>query len=306
MEAPQLHIVVYHYVRDLPRTRFPRIKGMLTSDFRAQVSALKSRFEMASLESALAFLQGRYSPASDLCLLTFDDGLKEHYTEATTLLSELGVQGLFFVITGCLEERFVAPVHMNHFLMASLGFEKYHTAFREQLNGHTPRLDPERAAVTYPWDTPDVAAFKYLFNFQLATGERDDIVRRLFSQCLGNEKEFAESLYVSWEEAVRMQSAGMIIGGHSHAHHPLSRLSGKALENDLDRCRALLASRLKTQQCWPFCYPYGKKDSFSEETVRVLERNGFACSFTTETGPNRPGVDLFSINRVDCKCAPLA
>ncbi len=31
---PQLHIVMYHYVRDLPRTRFPRIKGMMLDEFR--------------------------------------------------------------------------------------------------------------------------------------------------------------------------------------------------------------------------------------------------------------------------------
>ena len=67
---------MYHYVRDLPKTSFPRIKGMLTSDFQRQLQALQSRYEMATLEIALDFLKGAYSPTRDLCLLTFDDGLK--------------------------------------------------------------------------------------------------------------------------------------------------------------------------------------------------------------------------------------
>jgi peptidoglycan/xylan/chitin deacetylase (PgdA/CDA1 family) len=306
MQTPQLHIVVYHYVRDLPHSAFPRIKGMLTTDFRKQVFELADQFEMATLESSLAFLRGDYQPSSDLCLLTFDDGLKEHFTEVTLLLADLGIQGLFFVITGCLEQHSVAPVHMNHFLMASLGFDEYQSAFTERLNGEAPRVERDAAAVAYPWDTPEVANFKYLFNFVLDPVHRDSVVRQLFTDYLGDEANFAGSLYLNWEEARQMQSAGMIIGGHSHAHHPLSRLSRVELERDLQTCRGLLDSRLEKQGLWPFCYPYGKKDSFSRETIRVLRQVGFGCSFTTEAGPNRPGSDLFLVGRVDCKCAPIA
>src|SRR5689334_7596572 len=62
----QLHTVMYHYVRDLPRSRFPRIKGMLLAEFRAQVARLAEAYEMATLESALAFLHGDYLPKRDL------------------------------------------------------------------------------------------------------------------------------------------------------------------------------------------------------------------------------------------------
>src|SRR6267142_7020306 len=103
-----LRVVMYHYVRDLPNTSFPRIKGMLISDFRQQLVALQNQYEMATLESALDFLQGVYSPSRDLCLLTFDDGLKDHYSEVTPILVDFGVQGIFFVITSCLQERCIA------------------------------------------------------------------------------------------------------------------------------------------------------------------------------------------------------
>ena len=99
-----LHIVMYHYVRDLERTRYPSIKGMLLSDFEQQARSLAGDFEMASLESALAYLAGRYRPRRELCLLTFDDGLKEHYEQVTPILSGLGIQGIFHVVTACLEE----------------------------------------------------------------------------------------------------------------------------------------------------------------------------------------------------------
>ena len=81
-----LQVVMYHYIRDLPNTSFPRIKGMLTRDFREQLATLQSRYEMGTLESALDFMRGSYRPSRDLCLLTFDDGLKEHYAEITPIL----------------------------------------------------------------------------------------------------------------------------------------------------------------------------------------------------------------------------
>ena len=83
MNDASLHIVTYHYVRDLPRTAFPRIKGMLLSNFQKQVDQLCGAYEMATLDSAMAFLNGTYHPSRNLCLLTFDDGLKEHFSEVT-------------------------------------------------------------------------------------------------------------------------------------------------------------------------------------------------------------------------------
>ena len=304
MSTPVLHIVVYHYVRDLPRTRFPRIKGMLTSDFREQVVTLASSFEMASLESALAFTKGEYQPARDLCLLTFDDGLKEHYTEATALLGDLGLQGVFFLITGCLEEHRVAPVHMNHFLTAALGLDEYKTAFLKQAGGSRGAVDPETARRTYPWDSEEAAQFKYLFNFVLPPSERDAVVRDLFQKYLGDEKSFSQDLYLSWTEARDMQARGMALGGHTHEHRPLSRLSQAEQAADLAKCRRLLDANLESAE-WPFCYPYGKNDSFNEDSVAVLQQLGFTCAFTTETAPNRPGGDPYRITRVDCKNAPV-
>src|SRR5215813_8697839 len=307
--SQSLHVVMYHYVRDLPNTPFPRIKGMLISDFRQQLTALQNQYEMATLESALDFLQGAYSPHRDLCLLTFDDGLKDHYLEVTPILVDLDVQGLFFVITSCLQEHRVAPVHMNHFLMAALDFEFYRQAFLQRLNEFVPniqaynKIDNITVERTYRWDTPEVALFKYLFNFILDRGIRDQIVKTLFEEQIGDEQSFSQTLYLSWEEARQMQTAGMLMGGHSHQHKPLTTLSDGELHWDLSTCQGLLAEHLRPQHLWPFSYPYGKQDSFNDATVRQLKQLGYSCSFGTEVGANLPGMDSFALRRIDCKDA---
>ena len=302
----RLHVVAYHYVRDLPNTAFPKINGMHTRDFRAQVLALQSRYEMATLETTLAFLSGTYEPDRDLCLLTFDDGLKEHVTDVAPFLADQGIQGLFFVITSCLEERRVAPVHMSHFLMASLGFGRYRALFMDALGrlgpGFRPDapVDPVLATATYRWDSPDVASFKYLVNFCLDWQTRDAILQALFVEHVSVEAAFAESLYVSWFEAKRMQSLGMIVGGHSHRHKPLGLLCRDELEDDLTACRDLLAARLGGAGGWSFCYPYGNAQASNDGVVTTLKGLGFVCSFTTEAGTNSPGANPFALRRIDC------
>lgn len=302
-----LHVVMYHYVRDLPRTAFPAIKGMLVDEFRTQVDALRQRHEMATLDSAIDFLRGEYQPKRDLCLLTFDDGLRDHYAEVTPILAERGIQGVFFVITACAENREVASVHMNHFLTASLGFDRYKRAFLERLAAAEPStppldgIDEQAVKQTYRWDNAEVAAFKYLFNFALDTQTRDRVVKELFAEYLGDEAAFSRDLYFNWNEARRMQEAGMVLGGHSHRHVSLSGLTDEEQTEDLTRCRQLLTTNLLPQRSWPFSYPYGKQSSFNQTTVRQLQQLRFDCAFSTEVGDNAPGTNRFIIRRIDCK-----
>src|SRR6476646_5061995 len=124
-----LRVVMYRYVRDPARNAFPKLNALQLEDFRHQVKELSTQYEIASIESGLDFLAGEYRPRRDLCLLTFDDGLKEHFTEVLPVLVEKRIRAVFFVITSCLEEKQVAPVHMNHLLMTSMGFDEYAEAF---------------------------------------------------------------------------------------------------------------------------------------------------------------------------------
>ncbi len=273
-----LRVVMYHYVRDLPHTRYPRLKGMLLDDFRQQVAQLSTQFEMASLESAVDFLSGEYRPRRDLCLLTFDDGLKEHYRDVVPILTERHIRGVFFLITSALEEHKVAAVHMNHFLMAALKFEEFSSLFFRKAvelsadEFEVPIVDPEKAARTYAWDTPDVARFKYMLNFAMDADLRDRALRELFTTHISGEAAFAEELYVSWDEARQMQRAGMSMGGHTHMHLALSGLTPRDLVWDLETCARLLHEKLLAQAMWSFSYPFGKKDSFHIRAVRKLQQ----------------------------------
>jgi len=298
-----LRVVMYHYVRDPARNEFPRLKALSAAQFQKQLTAVTDRYEMATLESALAFLRGEYEPERDLCLLTFDDGLKEHHSEVLPILIERHIQGLFFVITGCVEGR-VAAVHKNHFLMATLDFAEYEAEVLHRLAvlapGSSADIDPALVRRTYRWDMPEVGRLKYLINFALDADVRDRLLDTMFADHFGDEHAFARALYLSWDEAREMQAHGMLMGGHSHTHIALEAHRDRQ-DEELARCAQTLHRHLKSQTLWPFSYPYGKPDTFSSATIESLRKLHFNSAFATVVGNNYPGQDPFQIRRIDPK-----
>ena len=93
----------------------------------------------------------------------------------------------------------------------------------------------------------------------------------------------------------------MRIGGHSHEHYSLGTRTDAQQAEDLTACRRALERNLRPQTQWPFCYPYGKRESFNGTTIELLRGLGFDCAFATEVGGNAPGADRFAIRRFDCK-----
>lgn len=302
---PQMFTMMYHYVRAVADTDFPGLQVMSVDAFKQQVEELGEQFEFATLESALAFLKGTYSPSRNLCLLTFDDGLTDHYQQVTPILAERGIQGIFVLPTACVDEGIVLSAHKNHFLMAFLGFEEYRRLFLNVLKEHFPQaditVDVASAERTYRWDNSDVACFKFLINYSLKKEVSHRVLALLFEQVLGGEADFSKKLYLTWDQAREMQTRGMILGGHTHTHPILSACSPERQYQEIRTSLSLLKARLNPQELWPFAYPFGKRHTFTALTVELLNQVGYACAFTTEVGTSRDDGDIYAIHRLDPK-----
>lgn len=296
---------MYHYVRNPEMTPYPGIKSIREEAFISQVDNLQKQYEFVDLEKMLDFLNGKYKPSKDLCVLTFDDGLHEHGGFVTDVLADRGIQGMFFIPTACIKDNIVLPVHQNHFLLASLDFDYYQKTFIENLHEYYPSLnlevDKNKVAKTYRWDNEAVASFKYLINYILERPVRNHILSTVFASEFGDESSFAKELYVSWNTVVEMQNKGMIIGGHSHTHQVLAHLSDEEQANEIKSSSKLIREHTKLQHHYPFSYPFGKQTTFNNKTISLLKEYGFDCGFTTVVDDVMSGSDIYQISRVDTK-----
>src|SRR3954465_1886150 len=114
-----LTIVVYHFVRELPHTRYPGIKGLLESEFRGQLEYLARHYEFTTAEQVMDSVANGKPLPRNAALLTFDDGYIDHFVTVFPMLDERGIQGCFFPPAKAIRENRVLDVNKIHFILAS-------------------------------------------------------------------------------------------------------------------------------------------------------------------------------------------
>src|SRR5690242_1598117 len=112
-----LTIVRYEYVRDLQRSRFPRINALDLEQFRYQLGHIQSCHTVVTMEEVIWAVRGRADLPENAALLTFDDGFIDHYTSVFPLLEERGWQGCFFPSSQPILQHTVLDVHKLHFVL---------------------------------------------------------------------------------------------------------------------------------------------------------------------------------------------
>ena len=66
--------VTYHYVREIKNSSYPNLKGLEYENFKNQLDFLTKNYEFIDPIE----LQNHDKLSNNACLLTFDDGFKDH------------------------------------------------------------------------------------------------------------------------------------------------------------------------------------------------------------------------------------
>ncbi len=56
----KVYVIMYHYVRDLEHSRYPRIKGLDIARFRKQIEYLKQNFTVITMEELNCACNNQY------------------------------------------------------------------------------------------------------------------------------------------------------------------------------------------------------------------------------------------------------
>src|SRR5215831_12778490 len=120
MSRRRVTIVMYHFVRDLKRSRYPAIKGLDLHDFSEQLDYIGRHYETVTMEELIeASRSGNRDLPPNACLLTFDDGYVDHFSNVFPLLAERHMQGSFFPPARAILEGRVLDVNKIHFILAA-------------------------------------------------------------------------------------------------------------------------------------------------------------------------------------------
>ncbi len=119
-----LTTVMYHYVRDIRDSKYPKIKGLEFDGFKRQLDYLENKYSIIQVQQLIDFKLGGRLP-ENACLLTFDDGYKDHFQFVMPELIKRKLQGSFFPPAKSVLEREILDVNSIHFILACCSdFEK--------------------------------------------------------------------------------------------------------------------------------------------------------------------------------------
>lgn len=288
--ARTVTIVMYHFVRDLRRSRYPAIKGLETADFRGQLEYLRRHHHVVRMEDVLAAADDPEAALPDRAvLLTFDDGYADHYRTVFPLLDRHGLQGSFFPPARAILERRVLDVNKIHFLLAAADDDLHRVVAAMEARvdaaraAHDLRSSADyRAAFAHAnrWDPAEVIYVKRMLQRGLPPEVRAEIVDQLFREFVAaDEAMFADELYVDVDQLRTMRRHGMHVGSHGYDHVWLDTLTTDAQAHQVRASMDFLRQIGGDLADWTLCYPYG---GFDEGLLAVLEEHRCRLGLATE------------------------
>ena len=299
-DTGRLLVLTYHYIRE-KGGEYPGIHPMTPVDFSRQIQELKSNYHPVSPDEMMAFFNGR--PLSqDSFLLSFDDGLMDHFSPCLDIMKEEGVKGVFFIPTRPHLDRLSPSVHKIHWLRSCTE----PVEFARQLWGHLPKswanfslskADQQRAAQMHIHDTPEVQALKFSLNFILPHDVVDMATSRMLEQRGVEEADFCDRTFMGPEQIQTLAAHGHIIGLHGHGHQPFSSYTPQRLDVDLQTNIQVLTDILG-EPPRVMSYPYGRPDALPHDPAAVCQRHGIELGFTLMPGWNALGTDPVQIRRI--------
>ena len=293
---PLVTIVMYHFVRPVPTSRFPRLAALELTAFREQLRYLRLHYSPIRLTDVAAAAAGVCSLPPRPVVLTFDDGYRDHYEHVFPLLEKDRIPATFFPVHSSLVDRKVLDVNKIQFVLAAVHSPAPLVA--EIDAAIESSRDPERRPVgdyrarwwaASRFDEPHVAYIKRMLQHGLPEDVRRPLVDALFCRHVTrDDAAFAAELYMTVDHAREMHAAGMDFGGHGAHHIPLSVLGRAEQAREIDG--ALQALHAMGVPGRPFTYSFVKGD-YDATSIDLLRERGCSAAVTTRVALARPVLD---------------
>lgn len=293
-----LTIIMYHYVRPIQASAYPGLKGLELEGFRRQLDHLASKHVFVSPQDLINAVKGESLP-NDACLLTFDDGYKDHIDFVFPELAKRKLSGAFFPPAQAVTERRMLDVNLIHLVLARqpdslqliddirvacLGFG---------VNEATFKLHWDNLAKPSRYDSKEIVFIKRVLQHALHEDIRRAIAEHMFKKYVSDDLTgFADSFYLSTYDCRNMLAAGMYFGSHGFRHVWFNKISKADQELEIDLSLGFLGGIGAATRDWMMCYPYG---GYNEDTLEILRRKGCRIGLTTKIAT----VDMQSYSRLE-------
>ncbi len=283
-----LTIVMYHYVRDLKKSKYPKIKGLELNLFKEKINFFLKKYSIITMEEVIYSIENNTELPINSMLLTFDDAYLDHYSNVFPVLSKHKIQGSFYVPIKAVSENVVLDVNKIHYVLASVDrydgiikdLKELVKKYKEEYNLFDFDYYYNRLAVKNAYDTAEVRFIKLLLQNSLEEKLRVQMVNFLFEKYVHiDEKSLSKELYMDEYQLKHMVESGMHVGNHGLDHYWWNELSKVKMKEEICLPNKFLERIGVDMKNWTACYPYG---AYNDQSVDILKKNGCKLALTTK------------------------
>lgn len=295
-----MKIVMYHYLRNFNKN-YPKLKYLNKKKFIKQLNFFERKYGVVNSIDWKKLLKNNFNTNLKKVLLTFDDGLLEHFNFVYKELKKKNFIGIFFVPSYIFEKKNnLLNVHKIHLLLAKIPIKKLSRQLNLILLKFNYNLNKRKLfnhSYSKHQDIDNVKNFKRILNYDLSLKQSDKILNELIKINKINFKK--NNFYLSKKNLKIMSQNKMIIGSHSHNHPVLSNLSYKDQLNEITNSVKILSKVIK-KKIILFSYPFGIKNTFNLNTFKALKKNKIKFAFIANKMNSINKYKNYAINRQDC------
>jgi peptidoglycan/xylan/chitin deacetylase (PgdA/CDA1 family) len=299
-------LVMYHYVRVVGQSGFPEVFALTPDQFRGQVEYLLRWHEPVSPDELLARLNDGAFPPSNAFLLTFDDGLIEHYHEVLPVLERHGLKAIFAPIGQPYLFGTVPFVQKNQFVRGRVGQDALPELYIAKARHVAPEV-PVRdwienaPVINYNVGSPLYLRYKYATNRLIPWSVCVRVMDALFSDLIGEEDGFIEEQYLSRKQIQDIRKMGHTVAAHTIHHPSLPRMGYEDQRREILESLEWIGELLGERPEW-LDYPYGDYDQASQRAARDL---GVSVAYSTRPPLWESSMQRLGVPRIDTCLLPV-
>ncbi|MBH11187.1 MAG: polysaccharide deacetylase [Candidatus Marinimicrobia bacterium] len=298
--------ITYHYVRE-ENIDFPGIIYLHSKNFIKQLDFFDKNYGISSKDSFFKDIENQ-NVTSEKIILTFDDGLSDHYNFVFPHLVLKKHWGIFYVSIGPYLNEQLLDVHRIHIILARFGGERALLELKKILEPNM--IDQEKveefeeSVYKLQGSTNSFLEFKKILNYYVSFDWKPFLLRRLIRSIfsINEERKFAKEFYLTIDQIKKMHKSGMTIGAHSINHHVMSSLEYDDQKREVEDACDFLSNCLGDKIC-TFAYPYGTKKTYTDEISKIIENQGIDFTFAIEDrdiSNDDLKNNIYSLPRYDC------
>ena len=293
--------VMYHYVRPKEASN---LRYLDIQDFQKQIDYFEQKFGLVTKVDWEKFRETGQKPKG--VLLTFDDGLKDHYKYVRPILIERNLFAIFYTCTNPLK-NLALPVHLTHYLLAS---NEAQTIWNRLADGGLPKqynkIFDDKSHLAYLSHDHSYLEkeLKKLINWATEDIGQKNLLLEIFAELTNlTQDQFINLWYLNDSEILEMNNSGFEIGSHTCSHKLMSNLTSFEIDHELYFSKSILAEICKTN-IKSFCFPFGGSRSYNANVLHKLEHHGYSESFSVNPQPIKgkflKPIHRFELPRYDC------